>query len=224
MYAPSLPERVHGSAALARRQALGRRLGHLLGHLDVRGLDHIPSTGPVIIAVNHRSALDGPLLFGLIGRPVNFLVKVEAFTPRMGPVLRGAGQIPLTRTQVDAAAIRLGVQILRAGGVLGIFPEGSRGDGLVRTARPGVGYFALRSGAEVVPVACHGTDGMTHRHTLRRPSARLVAGAPIAVARYPDARPLNKHVVAVVAERIRVALADLVATTTPDAPQRKAAA
>ncbi|MDQ2795868.1 MAG: 1-acyl-sn-glycerol-3-phosphate acyltransferase, partial [Actinomycetota bacterium] len=139
-------------------------------------------------------------------------------------VLHSAGQIPITRAHVDVAAIRLCVDILRAGGVIGIFPEGSRGDGLVRTIKPGVGYVALRSGAAVVPVACHGTDAISHRHSVRRPAARIVFGAPITVDRHPDNRPLNRRTVAAVAEQIRVALADLVASTAHGEPQRKAAA
>lgn len=213
MYAPTLTDRVDGSLPLRRRQRLARALASGLASLDVAGLDHVPADGPVIFAINHRSALDGLLVFGLVTRPANFLVKMEAFTPTLAPVLRGAGQIPITRHRVDRGAIRLCVQILRSGGVVGIFPEGRRGDGLVGSAKPGVGYLALRSGAVVVPTACHGTERMSQRRSARRPAARLVFGAPIAVERHPDDRPLNRRVVAASTEKIRAALAELVATT-----------
>ncbi|MGI8679302.1 MAG: lysophospholipid acyltransferase family protein [Jatrophihabitans sp.] len=224
MYAPLLPDRVNGSGPLRRRQALARGIARTLGRLETVGLTNVPADGPVVIAVNHRSALDGLLLFGLLERPVNFLVKIEAFTPPIAPVLHSAAQVSVTRAHVDAAAIRLCVEILRAGGVVGIFPEGSRGDGLVRTVKPGVGYLALRSGAAVVPVACHGTDGIRHRRSVRRPAARMVFGAAVAVDRYPDHRALNRRAVAAVTEQIRITLADLVSVTAREDPRRKAVA
>jgi 1-acyl-sn-glycerol-3-phosphate acyltransferase len=213
MYTPTVADRVAGSVALGRRQALGRGIAALLGRLEVVGLDQVPDHGPVVLAVNHRSLLDGPLVFGFLARPASFLVKDEAFTRFMGPVLLSAGQVPVVRTRVDAAPVRLALQVLRAGGVVGIFPEGSRGHGEVRVAKPGVGYLAMRAGAVVVPVACHGTDHMTHRHTLRRPAAQMIFGEPILVDRYPSNRPLNRRLVAHTTEQIRVALADLVAGT-----------
>lgn len=210
MREPTLVERVDGSPELRRRQALARTIARSLGRVEIAGAELVPDTGAVVLAVNHRSLLDGPLVFGFVQRPVNCLVKAEAFTPRMRPLLRSAGQIPVVRDAIDPAPVRLCLDIVRAGGVLGIFPEGTRGDGQVRTAKPGVGYLALRSGATVVPVACVGTYEMTHRRGGRRAAVRLQFGAPIAVERVPDRRPLNRLLVAATTERIRAALADLV--------------
>jgi 1-acyl-sn-glycerol-3-phosphate acyltransferase len=214
MYAPTLADRVSGSDPLRRRQAVGRTLARLLGRVDVCGLDEFPLDGPVVLAVNHRAFLDGPLLFGIVERPISFLVKVEAFTPRMTPVLQGAGQIPVVRHRLDIAPLRLAVRVLRAGGIVGIFPEGARGDGLARTAKPGVGYFALRTGAKVVPVACHGTAEMTHRRSFGRPAVRFVFGAPLDVGHVPDGELVNRRRVLAAAEQIRASLADLVAATS----------
>jgi 1-acyl-sn-glycerol-3-phosphate acyltransferase len=216
MAEPTPHELVHGSAALARRQGIGRLAGRSLGRVTVRGLDHVPATGPLVIVMNHCSFIDGPLLFGQLRRPISFVVKSEAFTPVLAPVLRGCGQIPVVRDTVDRAAVRQGVQLLRAGGVLGVFPEGSRGDGRVRTTRPGAAYFALRSGAAVLPVSGHGTARLTHRRGLHRPVASLTVGRPIPVPRWPDKRPLNHRVVAELAEQLRAVLAFLVAATERD--------
>jgi 1-acyl-sn-glycerol-3-phosphate acyltransferase len=142
---------------------------------------------------------------------VSCLVKVEAFTPRMAGLLLSSGQIPVRRDGGDAPAVRLSLTILRAGGIVGVFPEGSRGHGLVETAKPGVGYLALRSGATVIPVACAGTSEMAHRHGWRRPPAVLLFGAPIIVDRWPDGQVLKLGVAAAATEGIRVALAALVA-------------
>jgi 1-acyl-sn-glycerol-3-phosphate acyltransferase len=210
MAEPTLAQTVRGSAQLRRRQGLARRISTSLGRIEVHGLGVIPATGPVLLAVNHRSLLDGVLLFGYVGRPVSCLVKAEAFTPRLAPLLRSSGQIPVRRDVVDAAAIRRGLAILRAGGVVGIFPEGSRGHGLVQTAKPGVGYLALRSGATVIPVACSGTSEMAHRHGRRRPQALMLLGRPMTIDRWPDDRPVKRWVVAEATEAIRAELAELV--------------
>jgi 1-acyl-sn-glycerol-3-phosphate acyltransferase len=207
---PTLAQRVHGSPQLRRRQALARRISAGLGRVEIRGLGAVPPTGPVLLAVNHRSMLDGPLLFGYLSRPVNCLVKAEAFTPALTRLLRSSGQIPVRRDIVDAAAVRMCLRILRAGGIVGIFPEGTRGRGLVETAKPGVGYLALRTGAVVVPVACSGTAEMAHRRTLRRPVAVMVVGRAITVERWPDDRVLRRSVSAEVTETIRAELAELV--------------
>jgi 1-acyl-sn-glycerol-3-phosphate acyltransferase len=181
-----------------------------IADVEVCGLEQIPATGPVVLAANHRSLLDGPLLFGFVDRPVNCLVKAEAFRGPIGPILRAAGQIPVRRGAVDPAPVRLGVRILRAGGVLGVFPEGSRGDGRARSARPGVGYFALRSGASVMPVACLGTETLVRLRGPSRRAVQLIVGAPIPIERVPDRQPLNRGLVSQTTEQIRVALAALV--------------
>lgn len=208
---PTLAARVDGSPALRRGQALARGIAASLGQVRVAGLGAIPPTGPVLLAVNHRSLLDGPVLFGAVDRPVNCLVKVEAFTPWLGPLLRSSGQISVRRDGGDAPAVRLCLRILCAGGIVGIFPEGSRGHGLVETAKPGVGYLALRTGATVIPVACAGTSEMAHRRNWRRPPAELLFGEPIVMDRWPDGRVLKRGVAAAATEGIRVALAALVA-------------
>lgn len=211
MAEPSIEDRIVGSPALRRHQALGRSITRSLGRVRVLDLDAVAPSGPVLLAANHRSLLDGVLLFGWVRRPVSCLVKAEAFTPRLGRLLLSAGQVPVRRDVVDARAVRLCLRILRTGGVVGIFPEGTRGAGLVETAKPGVGYLALRAGATVIPVACAGTPELAHRRTWRRPSAVVLFGAPIAVDRWPDHNPLNRGVVAATTERIRVELAALVA-------------
>jgi 1-acyl-sn-glycerol-3-phosphate acyltransferase len=214
MYSPSVADRIFGSGALRRRQLLARTLARGLGRIDVHGLERIPASGPLVLAVNHRDFLDGPLLFGFLPRPVSFLVKVAAFTPRASPFLKTTGQIPVVRSHLDVGAVRLALCILRGGGVLGIFPEGTRGDGLVRTAKPGVGYFALRTGAKVVPVACHGTDSLKHRHGVARPQVRITIGDPLDLGRVPDGKRVNRRAVLAATEQVRATLAALVEQTS----------
>lgn len=215
---PSLDERVHGTASLRRWRRVGRVICAALGRVEITGLDRIPDQGPVILAVNHTSALDGVLLFGRVRRPVSFLVKAEAFEPAgglAGRILIRAAQLPVRRHRIDPAPVRLALDLLDRGGVIGMCPEGSRGDGRVRQARPGVGYLALRSGAVVVPVAVHGAVAMTHRAHLRRPTVRVVVGAPLVLERAAPG-PLNRASWLAGTEQIRHRLAELVRTTQPE--------
>jgi 1-acyl-sn-glycerol-3-phosphate acyltransferase len=208
---PTLTERVAGSARLHRRQRVSRGLCRVLGRIEFTGHSGIPPDGPVILAVNHRSLLDGPLLFGFIERPVACLVKREAFVPIVSRLLRDAGQIPVQRETVDPLPVHLCLQILRAGGVIGVFPEGTRGDGLVRRAKAGVGYFALRTAATVIPIACHGTAEMVR--TARRHPVRLTVGAPLTFGLHPPDEPLNRRFAIEATERVRAELAALVERT-----------
>jgi 1-acyl-sn-glycerol-3-phosphate acyltransferase len=222
MYVPTVPDRIFGSGPLRRRQATGRVLAHALARIDVRGIEHVPPHGPVVLAVNHRDFLDGPLLFAFVHRPVSFLVKTEAFTPRAAPFLRTSGQIPVVRDRPDVTAVRFALRVLRGGGVVGLFPEGTRGDGLVRTAKPGVGYFALRTGARVVPVACHGTDSLKRRR-LRRPTVRITIGPPLELGRVPDGQRVRRADVLAATETVRATLAALVNDTATADDERVAA-
>lgn len=144
-----------------RGAAVGRRIGiglmYGLWKPRVLGAWRMPPSGPVILAVNHAHNLDGPMLMGTAPRPVHFLIKREAFTGPLDPFLRGIGQLKVDRTAADRAAISNALGVLERGGVLGIFPEGTRGEGDFASLRSGLAYFALRSGAPVVPVAVLGS-------------------------------------------------------------------
>ncbi len=118
---------------------------------------HVPATGPVIYAANHIGVVDGPLLAIFSPRPAHALTKREMFRGPLGAFLWLSGQIPLDRERVDVRAVRLAVRALRDGQVVGIFPEGTRGDGLVSHAHYGAAYLALVTGAPVVPVAILGS-------------------------------------------------------------------
>lgn len=215
---PTLDERVRGSARLRAWQAVGVALSAALAEVRFEGLDRVPGTGPVLVTVNHSSFMDGPLLFGRLSRPVSFLVKADAFAPARGlagRMLIAGAQIPVRRHQFDPAPVRLALAVLRSGGVVGIFPEGTRGDGTVRQARPGVGYLALRTGAVVVPVAVHGSALMSHRRTLGRPEVTVSIGQPQHFPVAPATAPLNRGHWLAATETIRHHLAELVDATAP---------
>ncbi|MFJ8002264.1 lysophospholipid acyltransferase family protein [Streptomyces sp. NPDC096310] len=135
----------------------------------VLGAWRVPAHGPVILAVNHAHNIDGPMVMGTAPRPVHFLIKKEAFVGPLDPFLLSIGQVKVDRSVADRTAITGALGVLADGGVLGIFPEGSRGEGDFASLRAGLAYFAVRSGAPIVPVAVLGST--------ERPG-RLIRGLP----------------------------------------------
>ncbi|MEU9556590.1 lysophospholipid acyltransferase family protein [Streptomyces fumanus] len=123
----------------------------------VLGAWKVPATGPVIFAVNHSHNIDGPMVMGVAPRPTHFLIKKEAFVGPLDPFLTAIGQVEVDRTTTDRTAIGRALDVLSAGGVLGIFPEGTRGEGDFASLRAGLAYFAVRGGAPIVPIAVLGS-------------------------------------------------------------------
>ncbi|MCZ7413509.1 MULTISPECIES: lysophospholipid acyltransferase family protein [unclassified Streptomyces] len=178
-----------GALPSADGAATGRRLG--IGLMNglfrprVLGSWRMPASGPVILAVNHAHNIDGPMLMGTCPRPVHFLIKQEAFVGPLDWFLRSIGQVPVDRSTADRSAVTAALGVLDRGGVLGIFPEGSRGAGDFAALRSGLAYFAVRSGAPVVPVAVLGSSGRRSRVIPALPPLRgrvdVVFGDPVTV-------------------------------------------
>lgn len=137
-----------------------RRVGQVLAfgiwNTKVTGAEHLPATGRVIVAANHTGIIDGPLLHGALPRGSHFIIKEEAFTGIIGFLMRGSGQIPVDRRSGRAALVTA-LALLNEDRLVGVFPEGTRGRGDVTSAKAGVAWLAVRSGAPVVPVAILGT-------------------------------------------------------------------
>ncbi|HWM37735.1 MAG TPA: lysophospholipid acyltransferase family protein [Streptomyces sp.] len=145
---------------------------HGLWRPRVLGAWRVPASGPAILAVNHSHIIDGPMLMGTAPRPVHFLIKQEAFKGPLDPFLRGIGQIKVDRSTADRAAVQGALGVLERGGVLGIFPEGTRGEGEFASLRSGLAYFAVRAGAPVVPVAVLGSNDQPGRLSKALPALR----------------------------------------------------
>ncbi|MER7496693.1 lysophospholipid acyltransferase family protein [Streptomyces pharetrae] len=149
-------------APSARGAEVGRRIGvglmYGLWRPRVLGSWRVPPSGPVIFAINHSHNIDGPMVMGVAPRPTHFLIKKEAFVGPLDPFLTGIGQLKVDRDTTDRTAITRALGVLENGGVLGIFPEGTRGEGDFASLRAGLAYFAVRSGAPVVPVAVLGSS------------------------------------------------------------------
>nr|WP_250544111.1 lysophospholipid acyltransferase family protein [Canibacter zhuwentaonis] len=133
----------------------------------VEGADNIPESGPVIIVGNHLSVIDSFFLPLMIKRRVYYLAKSDYFTGKgvKGAFVRnfmlGVGQLPIDRSggKASEASLNTGLQLLKEGKVLGIYPEGTRSpDGNLYRGRTGVARLILESGAKVVPAIMVDTD------------------------------------------------------------------
>lgn len=139
----------------------------LLGRPKVEGLEHVPSSGPAILASNHLAVMDSFYLPLVVRRRITFLAKSEYFT---GTGLKGwfqrwfftaVGQVPIDRTDADSAqaALTTAQQVLAQGKLLGMYPEGTRSpDGRLYKGKTGLARLALQTGVPVIPVAMIGTN------------------------------------------------------------------
>lgn len=196
----------------ARRAKYGRQVGQVIFHTVYRGravhVDRVPTEGPVLFVANHAAFLDGPFVFALAPRPVNLLVKQEAFHGFFGWVLRSVGQIPIDRTVGDRHALTTALAVLERGGAVGVFPEGTRRDGHVEEVNQGAAWIALRSKARVVPVAVLGTrvpGGSTKAWPRPRSVLTVDFGEPFDVS--PDLSVPGRERLRLASDALREALA-----------------
>jgi 1-acyl-sn-glycerol-3-phosphate acyltransferase len=188
--------------------ALARRIAALLIRVVFRirmtGLEHLPRSGPVLIAGNHTGFLDGPLVMILLPRPSAFLVKSELYAGPFRRVLQFARQIPVRRGTPDRTALAAALDVLSRGGVLGVFPEGTRGSGRLENVQHGIGYLALRAGCPVVPVVCLGTaEALPKGRTLPRFRTRIDIAFGPEFRIEVEGNPRARSTVAAAAEQIR---------------------
>ncbi len=161
----------------------------------VEGADHVPATGPAILASNHLSYADWLFMPLTIARRVTFVAKAEYFnTPGLKGWMQkkffsGAGQVPIDRASGSAAegALSTAKRILGNGELFGIYPEGTRShDGRLYRGKTGVARLALETGVPVIPVAVVGTDVVAPPGkkfgTFTRPHVRY--GRPLDFSRY----------------------------------------
>jgi 1-acyl-sn-glycerol-3-phosphate acyltransferase len=193
--------------ALAFVRGLAHLLLRLVFRIRIEHLDRVPATGPVLVAGNHSGFLDGPIVMITLSRPSSFLVKSEIYESAVRRVLDFARQIPIYRGTPDRAGLSAALRVLRGGGVLGVFPEGTRGTGELETIQHGIGYLALHAGCPIVPVVCTGTAEALPKGKAMprfRTSIRVVYGKPFTLDVAGD--PRARATVAAAAEQIRTKL------------------
>lgn len=167
----------------------------LMGRPRIEGLENLPEEGPVLLASNHLAVVDSFYLPLMVPRRIFFLAKSEYFT---GTGIKGgfqrwffsaSGQIPIDRSGANAAAgaLTAGKRVLESGGLLCLYPEGTRSpDGRLYKGKTGLARLALETGVPVIPVAMIGTDRINPPGTvLPRPTRITVKiGEPMDFSRY----------------------------------------
>jgi 1-acyl-sn-glycerol-3-phosphate acyltransferase len=184
---------------------IGRWLYRPAFRIRTAGLSRVPASGPVVLVANHSTLIEPQVIFGVLPRRSVFLVKSELASGAVGWGLRRIGQLPIHRGEPDRAALRAAVAVLRGGGMLGVFPEGTRGSGDVDRAEQGAAWLVRVTGAVVLPVATRGTLRPPGSGRRFRPKLDVLVGAP-----FPLTVPRGRSGLGEATEEIRRRLADLV--------------
>lgn len=168
------------SARHIMRDILLRGIGfRLLVDVKVQGLEHIPPTGPTIVMMNHTGALDPFLMLGAVRpRYVVPMSKIENFRiPVIGLLMKWWGAYPIRRGEVDRAALQNTVDLLKAGNLVLMAPEGHRQPAMAE-GKDGATYVAIKSNAAIVPVGIEGSREFTaNLKRLRRAPISMTFGS-----------------------------------------------
>lgn len=169
-----------------------------LYRVEVRGLEHFPKEGGVLLCSNHIDNLDPPVVGITAPRPVMFMAKEELFkVPLFGKIIANLNAFPVKRGMSDREALRKGLKFLKEGKVLGLFPEGTRSKtGEIGTGLAGAGFFALRTDAYVIPCAIIGPYRMFRK-------LKVVYGPPINMEELRSRKASAEETTAVIMSHIR---------------------
>ncbi|MBC7234482.1 MAG: 1-acyl-sn-glycerol-3-phosphate acyltransferase [Chloroflexi bacterium] len=137
---------------------LARRAFSLLSHLEIEGRENLPSSGPLIVVANHFNFADPALMVAIAPWPLEFLGGINMrHAPRLVHWIPKAwGYFRVLRGTASRDALRAAEQVLREGGVIGIYPEATAGAAILRPARPGTAFLAARTGVPILPIAFEG--------------------------------------------------------------------
>ncbi|WP_110953130.1 lysophospholipid acyltransferase family protein [Anaerosinus massiliensis] len=153
-----------------------------LFHCKVLGKENIPKQGGVIIAANHVSLWDPPLVAAFVPRYVHFMAKEELFKITIfGYIIKKLHSFPVRRGASDRSAIRTAISLLTEGHCLGLFPEGTRSkNGMIRKPEAGLALIALKAGVPVIPTAIIGTNKIFKKGSFL-PDLEVRFGRPMTI-------------------------------------------
>jgi glycerol-3-phosphate dehydrogenase (NAD(P)+) len=165
------------------------------------GREHLPRSGPLLLASNHRSFMDPFVIGMLVRRPVYYMAKRELFEKRWQAwILNALGAFPVDRGAGDGEAMATARAILERGDCVVVFPEGTRmRPGPLGDPRRGVGRLALETGVAVAPVAVIGTEDVRRGWRVRPRKVRVRVGRPL---HYPTVERCSPNLAGAATERI----------------------
>jgi len=162
-----------------------RFLFGLLTHLEKEGLGNVPEKGGAILAANHLSRVDAPLVFALVKRNDTTGLVADKYKKHifLRPLIEAVHGIWINREQADFQALRAAREYMQKGGLLGIAPEGTRSrTGALRQAKTGVAYLADRAAVPIVPIAIWGTEKtFSELYRFRRARVKIRFGKPFSL-------------------------------------------
>jgi len=169
--------------------------------LESIGSEHLPRSGPLLLASNHRSFLDPFVIGAMARRPVYYVAKRELFQSRLQAwILNGLGAFPIDRGASDQDAMATAREILERGDCVVIFPEGTRvRPGPLGKAHSGVGRLALETGTRVVPLAVIGTEDVRRGWRIRPRKVRIRCGSPLC---FPTVQEPSRAIAGAVTTRV----------------------
>lgn len=183
-----------------------------LTRLRVTGVKNIPSTGPLILVGNHVSIMEVVLMCSCVPRQVE-MIGVGDIPPDItyAPILKAYGYIPIKRGSMDRQAMSKGLDVLKQGGVIGIFPEGGIWQTTMGQARTGVSWLSSKANAPVVPIGFGGMRGaMRDLLMLKRPELFMNIGEPLPAVESRVPNKTRKEALADGADEIMEHVAELV--------------
>jgi len=164
-------------------KALALLIYPVLFRLQVVGSEHFPQQGPYLLATNHISAFDIPVLFIACPHTIRaFAADKHKRNPIFAPILVATRVVWVRRGEVDRTALREAMQVLERGEVLGVAPEGTRARSVyaLQEGKTGVAYLATRANVPILPVGVTGTEKLKENLLrLRRTTVRVAVGEPI---------------------------------------------
>ncbi len=139
------------------------------------GREHLPPRGPVLLASNHQSFLDPPLVGAMTGRPLHYMARDSLFrVPGLSALIRIHNAFPVKSNTTDLASFKTSIRILKSGGALLVFPEGTRShDRTIAECQPGIIHLMRRANVPVLPVAIEGAFEAWPRSAILPKPARL---------------------------------------------------
>ena len=194
-------------------RVLVRGLNRILFRTSVDGADQVPTSGPVIIAPVHRSFIDFFVASEVTPRKLHYMAKDSLWANGLlARILPAVGAFPVHRESADREALRRAQQVLDAGEVLILFPEGERRTGpVIEELHEGVAFLAARTGATVVPVGIGGSASvMPKGKRLPRPRhIHLIVGQPIAPPARTGSGRVARSTIHQLTEELTASLQDL---------------